>query len=124
MKYTFGNKIRELRKEKHLTLKQLSKKSGIEITYLSKIENNKTGSPEINTIEKLATALNVGQDTKEELYRLAKQIPSDIKNNITKSKVFFDVFRSAKDFNEEELLRIVDEIKKRKKLKDDKNNQE
>lgn len=112
---TFGKKIRCLRKDRDLTLRALSEISGIEITYLSKIENDKTGIPEVKTIEKLARALSVTQDTKEELYRLAKQIPADIKNNITESKFFFEVFRSSKDFNDQDLLKIVEEIKKKKK---------
>ena len=116
----FGTKIKDLRKERNFTLKDLSEKSGIEITYLSKIENNKTGVPEIRTIDKLITALDVDEKTKEELFRLAGQIPPDIKNSITERKDLFDVFRVAKDLNENELLELVQQIKKKKHEKNTK----
>jgi transcriptional regulator with XRE-family HTH domain len=117
----FGTKIKELRQVKKLTLKELSEKSKIGITYLSKIENNKTGIPAIETIDKLIAALNVNEETQEELFRLAKQLPPDIKDSVTKSKALFDVFRAAKDLNENELKGLVEEIERRKKSKHEDN---
>jgi transcriptional regulator with XRE-family HTH domain len=118
---TFGAKIKALRQERKLTLKELSEKSKIGITYLSKIENDRTGSPEESTINKLIAALKVNSDTKEELFRLAKRLPHDLKEGITKSKTFFDVFRAAKDLSEKELEGILEEIKKRKKAEHENN---
>ena len=116
MNEAFGQRIKSLRKEKNLTLKELSDKSGIALTYLSKIENGKTGgnSAEVSTIEKLAHALGVDANTKDELFRLGKQIPPDIKDKISQSKLAYKIYRSFNDLNEKDILRIVDEIKKRK----------
>ncbi len=116
MNEAFGQKIKSLRKENKLTLRELSNKSKIELTYLSKIENNKTGgnSAEVATIEKLADALGVDANTRDELFHLGKQMPPDIKDNYNQSKFALEIYRSVKDLNEEDLLKIVNEIKRKK----------
>ena len=68
MSIKFGDKIREMRRRDKLTLRELSERSEIELTYLSKLENNKTGVPEEKTIEKLVKALRVNTDEREELF--------------------------------------------------------
>lgn len=55
----FGTKIRKIRKQKKLTLEQLSKKCGIDRTYISKIESGKIKNPYIPTLEKIADGLCV-----------------------------------------------------------------
>jgi len=114
---TFGDKIRALRRDRNLTLKELSEKSRIGITYLSKIENNRYKSPKIKTIGLLAKALGIDEDTKQELFCLARQYPPDLQEDIAKSKAMFEVFRSAKNFSEQEFLDIVQEIRKKKNAK-------
>ena len=42
---TFGEKLRELRKGKSLTIKSLSEKSGISISYITMLENNMLKNP-------------------------------------------------------------------------------
>jgi len=53
-----GGKIRDLRVEKGLTLKQVSEKTGFSTALLSQIENNIV-SPPISTLWKIAEALDV-----------------------------------------------------------------
>ncbi|EJO5346324.1 helix-turn-helix transcriptional regulator [Clostridium botulinum] len=53
-----AEKIRNLRKEKNLTLKDLSKKTGLSISFLSQVENN-SSSLAITSLKKIADALNV-----------------------------------------------------------------
>lgn len=48
----------KVRKEKNISLQELSQKSGVSIGGLSDIENNKV-SPRVNTLEKIADALEV-----------------------------------------------------------------
>ncbi|ABB15388.1 helix-turn-helix domain-containing protein [Carboxydothermus hydrogenoformans] len=55
-----GNKIRELREERGLTLNELSKKAGLSISYLSEIERG-SKKPSLKTIDKIAKALNVNK---------------------------------------------------------------
>lgn len=53
-----GHKIRELRKENKLTLKELSKKTDLSISFISDIENERR-NPRLDNLRKIASALNV-----------------------------------------------------------------
>jgi len=71
----FGAKLRELRQQLGLTLRELADKVGIDFTYLSKIENGVLPPPSEKVISKLAEVLGADKD---ELTILAGRIPSDI----------------------------------------------
>ena len=38
---TFGERLRQIRKERGLTLRKLADEAGVDFTYLSKIENSR-----------------------------------------------------------------------------------
>lgn len=70
----FGILIKEARKQKGYTQRDLAKKLGIDFTYLSKLENNRPDyAPKEDLIRKLADYLNLDE---EELIFLAGRIPS------------------------------------------------
>jgi transcriptional regulator with XRE-family HTH domain len=57
---TFGQKLRELRQEKGLTLRGLAEATGLSFTYLSKVETGKVPyTPAADKIRALADALGV-----------------------------------------------------------------
>lgn len=53
--------IKELRKQRGISLRELSRKSGISIGYLSELENelNKKNNPTVKNICKIAKALEI-----------------------------------------------------------------
>ncbi|CAI3194832.1 helix-turn-helix transcriptional regulator [Clostridium neonatale] len=53
-----GDKLRVLRKQNNLTLKELSEKTNLSISFISDIEN-KRRNPSIDNLKLLANALNV-----------------------------------------------------------------
>ena len=60
---TFGQTVKKLRKAKKLTQLELAEKIGVDFTYISKIENDRTmRSPAESTLIKLAEVLTVVQD--------------------------------------------------------------
>ena len=63
---TFGEKLRDLRKEHKMSIKELASKSGITTVSISNYENDHC-IPNLITIQKLANALNCNYDT---LYNL------------------------------------------------------
>jgi len=71
----FGIKLRELRTEAGLTLRELADKVNVNFTYLSKIENGALPPPSEKVIRQLAETLNADKD---ELLALAGIVPSDI----------------------------------------------
>lgn len=52
-------KIKEIRETKNITLYYLSKNTSISRTYLRALENNKKSNPTIQTLYKIALALDV-----------------------------------------------------------------
>jgi transcriptional regulator with XRE-family HTH domain len=58
----FGNRVRQLRIERGLTLERVAKKIGSEKGYLSEIENHKVNPPSVKVINKVAKLL--GQDVR------------------------------------------------------------
>ena len=61
LKFILGIKIRQLRQHQNLSLKQLSKSSGLSLSYISEIEKGKK-YPKPEMLFKLASALNTTYD--------------------------------------------------------------
>ena len=55
-------KIKDLMKEKNMSIYRLSKETGISDSLLGKILNGKVGNPRIQTVKQIAKALNVTID--------------------------------------------------------------
>jgi transcriptional regulator with XRE-family HTH domain len=86
---TFGERLRQLRKAKKLTLRGLAGSAGVDFTYLSKIENGKVGySPAADTIRTLARSLGVDP---LELLSLADKVPPELQgvSEDAKARRFF-----------------------------------
>lgn len=75
----FGERVRELRKARGLSQRELAAQAGIDFTYLSKIENARMEPPSEKVILNMAEALDTDPD---ELTLLAGKIPSDVKERI------------------------------------------
>ena len=58
LKHNFGGTVKSIRNSKNITQKKLSELTGMQYTYISKIERN-TVKPNIETIIKIKNALNV-----------------------------------------------------------------
>jgi transcriptional regulator with XRE-family HTH domain len=59
---TFGPRLRELRKARGLTQKQLADAAGVDSTYLSKVEAGRMTAPKEATLRWIAEALNYSGD--------------------------------------------------------------
>lgn len=59
MKNLIGEKIKQLRKEKRMTISELAEKAGVAKSYLSSIERNLQSNPSIQFIEKISQVLDV-----------------------------------------------------------------
>lgn len=73
MDQNFGKLIRQARKEKGYSQRELAKRLGLDFTYLSKLENNRADyPPKEDVIRALAKNLDLDE---EELIYLAGRIP-------------------------------------------------
>ncbi len=68
----FGAKLRQLRRERNLTLKQMSTALGVSPAYLSALEHGKRGLPTWYMVHRIIAYFNVIWDEAEELQRLAE----------------------------------------------------
>jgi len=93
---TFGQRLRELRKAKGLTQRELAGKIGLSFTYLSKLENGALQPPRGKTITDLAKALDTDAD---ELFGLAKKVPSQFLEHINPSVI--KLIRALRDGEEQ-----------------------
>jgi transcriptional regulator with XRE-family HTH domain len=107
MKMTFGERVRELRKGKNLTLRELAVKVKVNFTYLSKIENQKLSFgeyPSEDLIRKLAKMLDGDVD---ELLLLAQKIPEEIRKRVIERP---DAFRKIAKLDDEKLDKLVEDL--------------
>ncbi len=79
MEMTFGERVRQLRKERHMTQRELAEQVDIDFTYLSKIENGHGVPPAEATIRRLARVLDADA---EELILLADKLPADFEQDL------------------------------------------
>jgi len=109
---SFGDRLRELRKAKGLSQKELADRVKINFTYLSKIETGGAAPPGEDTIRKLAAAL--GADAEDLIFQAGK-VPKDIGKVVTKSAAATMLMRGMKDkeFTEEQLEACLRELRKK-----------
>lgn len=102
---TFGEKVRELRQAKQLTLRELAAKVGVGFTYISKIENHKLEeghAPSERLIHKLAEELDGNE---EELLLLAEKVPEPIRKRVCERP---EVFRLVAGMNDKEMDQFLE----------------
>ncbi len=104
---TFGGKIRELRKAKNLSQRELAAKVKVNFTYISKIENGNLDFgdyPSDDLIRKLAKALGADAD---DLLILAKKVPESIRKRVIQRP---DVFRKLAKLDDDTLDKLLKDI--------------
>lgn len=120
---TVGKRIREIRKARNLTQRQLAEKVGINFTYLSRVENDRLDddqTPREDTLQKIADALETDAD---ELLLLARRIPDAFRDRILSKPGIFRRILTLSDQALEELLgeatetRVADETETPRKAR-------
>lgn len=112
----FGHRLRQMRKDKGLTLRGVAQAAGIDFTYLSKIENGRIPyTPAAETIRQLASVLGVDSI---ELLTLANKLPKELeplKTNM-EARRFFD--RAAKVASPGDWEAFLDLLEERQSKRD------
>lgn len=68
----FGDRMRKLRAERGITLKQMADGIGVSSAYLSALEHGKRGRPGWHLIQRILTYFNIIWDDAEDVVRLAR----------------------------------------------------
>ena len=106
----FGQKVRELRQAKGLSLRDLAPHVGVGYTYLSKVENGRLDFgdyPSEALIHKLADALDADED---ELLLLAEKVPEAIRRRVVERP---DVFAALASLDDKSLDKILLSVRRK-----------
>jgi HTH-type transcriptional regulator, competence development regulator len=108
---TFGERIRELRQGKNLTLRDLAADVNVTFTYLSKIENQKLSFGEFPSNEMILKLANALEADPDELLLLAEKIPDAIRKRVLERPDVFRKMAGMDDTQLNDVLSYIDEPK-------------
>lgn len=110
-----GTTIRNLRKEKNISLRKLAELTKLSKSTISDIENCKSKNPTMETLEKIATALNI--DVTYLLNTSLNNMHEDSPNELFSEEFFDDssahfiqAIRKTKNMSKENLEKIASYI--------------
>lgn len=92
MAETFGQTLRELRRSKSISQRNLADKVGVDFSYISKIENDRLPPPAADTIVKICEALSVLPD---KLLSITGKMPTSTKDIIGTSSAALQFIKEA-----------------------------
>jgi transcriptional regulator with XRE-family HTH domain len=109
---TFGERIRQLRQARQMTLRDLAPLVGVGFTYLCKVENGRLDFgdyPSDALIHRLAEALEADE---EELTVLAERVPERIRKRVLERP---DVFGALAECDDKTLDKVMGAIESKPK---------
>lgn len=89
---TFGQTLKEIRRSKGVTQRQLAAAVGVDFSYISKIENDRMPPPAADTIVKICEKLGVPSD---ELLAMTGKMPTPVKEAISEKPAAQQFLREA-----------------------------
>jgi len=96
MAKTFGQTLRELRRSKSVSQRDLAEKVGVDFSYISKVENDRLPPPAADTIVKICKELGVPPN---ELLASTGKMPTDVKERLSTSTAALEFVRQAHDMD-------------------------
>lgn len=107
----FGDRVRELRKQRNLTQQKLAERLGVSLSYISKVENERLNVgdyPSEKFIHKLATELEADEG---ELLLLTDRVPPALRQRICEHP---DVFNAVADLDDTALEQLGEQLARKK----------
>lgn len=99
MQRTFGQALRELRRQGGVSQRELAQRIRVDFSYISKLENDRLPAPAADTVVAICNALGIPQ---EELLALIGKIPSVVEKAVAISPQAQGFLRAA------QLMRLTD----------------
>ena len=100
---SFGEYLRQLRKDKRITQRELADKINVDFSYISKIETGALQPPSEDIIIRIANILEVDV---EQMIILAKKIPTSYKEFIVEDELAELFLRKVPEMSEEKKAKI------------------
>ena len=101
MSSSFGAKVKQLRKEKGLTLEQLGHKIGAGKSYIWELENRGVTKPSAEKVTKIASALGVTSD-----FLMDDELESP--DNETIDNAYFRKFQKLRPETKKKIQQMID----------------
>lgn len=121
MKYAnFGEFISKKRVEKQITLRKMADMLGVSAPFLTDVEKDRRNPFDMEKLTQLAQILELTPEENEIMYNLAGKkrnaVAPDLPEYIIERDYVSAALRTARDLDagEEEWMRFVEELKKRK----------
>ena len=116
----FGEKIRQLRKEKGVTQKQMAKDLGVSAAYLSALEHGHRGIPSWQFLQRIIGYFNIIWEDAEELQKTAARsharVVVDTENLPSISTLLAnELAANIRSLDEKDCLFLLEEIEQRTK---------
>ena len=111
MSNSLGAVLREYRRAAGLSQRELAKRTGLDFSYISKIENGRLPPPAADTIVLICQAMEIPA---EELLALTGKIPSEVQQTVSTSKVAQEFLREAQqmELTDEDWKQMVESLRK------------
>jgi transcriptional regulator with XRE-family HTH domain len=92
---TFGERLRELRKARGRTQREVADAIQVDFTYLSKMEKAGGLIPAAKKIDEIATFLGLSDAERDDLYRLAEKIPDELEQMLVREPEAANFYRAV-----------------------------
>lgn len=106
----FGRQLKRLRRERRLNQREVAETAGIDVTYLSKIENARLDPPAEGTIRRLALVLSCDP---VDLILSAGKVPSEWSVLLTHEPAVSRFLRAASSLTKDDWEYLAREAEKR-----------
>lgn len=123
MYQNIGEFIRGKRMEQGITLRTLSEKLNISITYLTDIEHDRRNPMDLKKLRELAEIFGLTPEEKNEMFDLAgqkrREVPPDLMDYVLARPYITAALRRARDAGagEEEWTKLIADLERRAKWK-------
>ncbi len=108
---TFGQTLKNLRRSKGITQRELASAVGVDFSYISKVENNRMPAPAADTIVKICEKLGIPPD---KLLAMTRKMPTPVKEAISENPVAQQFLREAQSMTltDDEWGTLTQQLKK------------
>lgn len=111
----FGQIWREKRTEKRLTLREVSERLGLSVSYLSDIEQGRKGAPDIDIVRHYESIVGVIDQSLSKLAQsLRRKLSAELIEPLKTRPLLADLLLRCEGLTDEELKKLVNDIGQKK----------
>lgn len=113
---SFGQEFKKFRRNKRVTLREIGEAVGMSIGYMSDIEHDRKGPPDLHTVEKIEQFLGVRDNCLVKLAaRIRKAHPLNVNQRIKMRPILSEVLLRADELfeNDEQLRELLEVIEEK-----------